>query len=239
MKKIISFTTIPARINKIQKMVDSILNQTVKPDEVILWVGERYKRVNGENVEIPNFLKQSNIKVKFCEDIGPFTKLYYSLKEEWDEKETIIITVDDDVYYPPNWFANLIEYSIENPNSAIGYRGRTLNGDKLNYNNSTLFLGSPNGKPKKVDIITGTWGGLYKPKFFNEEIFNHSVINDNFFVDDIWITGNLANNNIDRIIIKNVGVEPLIGVSNIDSLWSLNKLSDNNNKMLKYFKGKI
>lgn len=239
MKKIISFTTIPNRINRIKPMVDSLLNQTIKPDEIVLWVAENYKRVEGENIEIPNFLKYSGIRIEVCEDKGPFTKLFYSLKEEWLNKENIIITVDDDVTYPPKWFENLINASIENPNSSIGYRGRELMGNKLNYNSSKLYLGSPSLIPKKVDIITGTWGALYKPKFFNEDIFNHKLIDSNFFVDDIWITGNLVKNNIERIIIKNVGIKPIIGVSNIDSLWSLNKLSNNNNNMLKYFNGKI
>jgi hypothetical protein len=234
MKTIISFTTIPTRIDHIQPMVDSILKQTIQADEILLWLPESYRRIKSK-ITIPAYIKQSNIKIKWCKDIGPFTKLYYTLLQEWEHKETIIITADDDVYYPPKWLEGLIKQSIKTPHKAIGYRGRILE-DKLDYKSGTLLFGAPSRKPVNVDIITGTWGALYKPKFFTEYIFNDEVLNSNFMVDDIWITGNLAKNKIERIIIKNRGVKLIQEIHNIDPLWSINKESGNNNKMLAVFK---
>tara|TARA_R110001592_G_scaffold12220_10_gene58798 strand:- start:1767 stop:2486 length:720 start_codon:yes stop_codon:yes gene_type:complete len=236
MKTTISFTTIPNRIDKIKPMVDSLLNQTIRADEIVLWVSDEYKRVGGKII-IPKFIRDSTIRVEYCDDIGPFTKLYYSLDEHWEDKEHIIISVDDDVYYPPTWFENLIKASKYNPNSAIGYRGRILNSNnKTEYNHSRLLEGSPTNNVTKVDLITGTWGALYKPKFFTDEVFNDEITKENFFVDDIWVTGNLAKNNIERLVIKDVGVKPINGLHNIDSLWSINAGSNNNNKILQYFK---
>ena len=238
MKKIISFTTIPTRIQSIKPMVDSILNQTLTPDEIILWLPDEYKRIKTKTNEIPDFIRDSNIRVELCQDMGPFTKLYYALKKEWLNKETIIVTVDDDVYYPPKWFEGLVRQSIKKPNMAIGYRGRILN-DKLDYNSSKKLLGAPTKRPVKVDVITGNWGALYKPKFFDEGIFNPEIIYSNLFVDDIWITGNLSKNKIKKIILKNIGIRPILEIHEIDSLWSLNKSGSNNDKMLEYFKGVI
>lgn len=239
MKVVVSFTTIPNRISKIKPMVDSILNQTYEADEIVLWVDEDYKRVGGK-MNIPKFISDSKIRVEYCEDIGPFTKLQYSLDEHWEDKDTIIVTADDDVYYPPTWLEGLVEASKKNPDIAIGYRGRNLL-DKsarfLNYNHSQLFQGSPYPHhSKEVDIITGTWGALYKPKFFDEDIFGEDVTHENFFVDDIWINGNLAMNGVKRYVIPNVGVKPLDGIHNIDSLWSINAGGKNNNVMLDHFK---
>ncbi|WP_417875153.1 glycosyltransferase [Xanthomarina gelatinilytica] len=239
MKNIISFTTIPSRINNIKPMVDSLLNQSVQADEIILWVSKSYKRLNQHiETDIPDFIKKTPIIVKFCEDVGPFTKLYYSLKQEWNNKECIIITVDDDVFYPKHWLKQLLKQENKTPNKAIGYRGRVLT-DKLNYNTSVKITDAASRKPVKVDIITGTWGALYKVKFFDESIFNQDLIHANFMVDDIWITGNLAKNNIERIIIKNVGIKPDLNLFEVDSLWEHNKTSNNNNKMLAYFEGII
>jgi hypothetical protein len=239
MKKIISFTTIPSRIENIKPMVDSILNQSLKADEIILWVANSYKRLEN-NIEtiIPDFIKQSNISVKYCEDVGPFTKLYYSLKQEWHNKETIIVTVDDDVFYPRHWFKRLLKQAKRTPEKAIGYRGRILS-DKLDYKSSIKITNAPTYKPIKVDIITGTWGALYKVKFFDESVFNKDLIHANFMVDDIWITGHLAKNNIDRIVIKNVGIKLFQEIHEIDGLWLENRENDNNNKMLAYFDGVI
>jgi hypothetical protein len=58
-------------------------------------------------------------------------------------------------------------------------------------------------------------------------------------VDDIWITGHLAKNNIDRIVIKNVGIKLFQEIHEIDGLWLENRENDNNNKMLAYFDGVI
>jgi hypothetical protein len=239
MKKIISFTTIPSRIEHIKPMVDSVLNQSIKPDEIVLWIARSYRRSN-HNVEtkIPDFIKNSNISVKYCEDVGPFTKLYYSLKQEWHHKDTIIVTVDDDVFYPKHWLKGLLKQAKRTPDKAIGYRGRILN-DKLDYNSSLKVTNAPTFRPIKVDIITGTWGALYKVKFFDEAIFSEEVIKANFMVDDIWITGHLAKNNIDRIVIKNVGVKLFQEIHEIDGLWYENRVNDNNNKMLAYFEGVI
>lgn len=239
MKKIISFTTIPSRIDNIKPMVDSILNQSVKADEIILWIANSYKRLkhNGETI-IPDFIKESDISVRYCEDLGPFTKLYYSLKEEWHNKDTIIITVDDDIFYPKHWLKGLLRQAKRSPNKAIGYRGRILN-DKLDYNSSLKVTNAPIFRPIRVDIITGTWGALYKVKFFDESIFNEDLIKANFMVDDIWITGHLARKNIERIVIKNVGVKIFQDIHEIDGLWLENKRNDNNNKMLTYFEGII
>ena len=239
MKKIISFTTIPSRIEHIKPMVDSILNQSIKADEIILWVANSYKRIESNaEIEIPYFIKQSNISVKYCTDVGPFTKLYYSLKQEWHNKDTIIVTVDDDVFYPRHWLKKLLRQANKTPEKAIGYRGRILN-DKLDYNSSTKVTNAPMFRPIKVDIITGTWGALYRVKFFNEGIFNMDLIQANFMVDDIWITGHLAENNVERIVIKNVGVKLFQEIHEIDGLWLENRTTNNNNKMLAYFDGII
>lgn len=236
-KVIISFTTIPSRIGEIKPMVESICNQTYKPDTIILWLPKTYKRTQQE-ISIPDFIKNSPIEIKFCDDVGPFTKLYYTLKQEWNNKECLVVTVDDDVYYPPKFLKNLLKYSKKNPDKAIGYRGRILK-DKLNYSSSDKYFGAPSRKPLKVDIITGTWGAVYRVKFFDENIFNDDIIRSNFMVDDIWITGNLAKNNIQRIIIKNIGIKLINEIHNIDPLWKINKQSDNNNKLLEHFKGHI
>ncbi|PKQ46727.1 hypothetical protein [Confluentibacter flavum] len=237
MNVIISFTTIPSRIGKIKPMIESICNQTLKPDSIILWLPKVYKRIQRETI-IPDFIKNAPIKIKLCDDVGPFTKLYYSLKQEWDNKETLIVTVDDDVYYPPKFLKTLLKYAKKYPDKAIGYRGRILK-DKCDYSTSLKFFGSPSRKPLQVDIITGTWGAAYRVKFFDLDIFNDEIIKSNFMVDDIWITGNLAKNGVERIILKNVGVRLINDIHDIDPLWKINKESNNNNKLLEYFKGII
>ena len=78
MKFIISFTTSPTRIYKIEKMMNAIINQTVKPDLIILNIPKIFHRTN-ETYQIPDYL--NSIYDKFVinhieTDYGPATKIY-------------------------------------------------------------------------------------------------------------------------------------------------------------------
>ena len=169
MKTYISFTTIPSRINKIKKTVDSLLNQSLLPDKIYIWLPKKPLRDKTVIKEVPEFLNHDLIEVKFVEDLGSATKLLPALKE-FKGQNCNIVTVDDDVYYPKNWLKTLLAYEKNNPNVVIGYRGRVLSPSDFNYNKTKLYTSHTIDKPINVDIITGTWGALYKPNFFDDEV---------------------------------------------------------------------
>jgi len=103
MRYIISFTTSPTRIHKIKPMLDSLLNQTSKPELIILNIPKAFKRT-GEEYDVPDFVKD-NITVNIADqDYGPGTKIIPTVKylkdNEFNPTETRIIYLDDDVIYP-------------------------------------------------------------------------------------------------------------------------------------------
>ena len=107
-KVIVSLTTFPKRINRIWIVIESILNQTIGPDKIILWLSEeQFKDIN----DLPsNLLKLTGrgLDIRFVkEDLKSYKKYYYSFKEYPND---IIITVDDDIIYPNNMIANLLLY---------------------------------------------------------------------------------------------------------------------------------
>ena len=74
MKVIISFTTSPERLEKIEPMVNSILNQSIKPDLFLLNIPKIFKRTN-ERYTIPKFVKD-NVTINIIHnDCGPATKI--------------------------------------------------------------------------------------------------------------------------------------------------------------------
>ena len=105
MKFIVSFTTSPERIDKIKPMIDSISNQTVKPDLFILNIPEVFPRT-GEKYIIPDFVKNNVIVNVVEKDCGPATKIIptidYLKKNNYDISDTYIIYLDDDICYLPN-----------------------------------------------------------------------------------------------------------------------------------------
>ena len=56
-------------------------------------------------------------------------------------------------------------------------------------------------KPKIIHVVYGTGGVLYRPSFFNKEIFDYrDAPVEAFYVDDVWISGHLAKRKITSLI---------------------------------------
>jgi hypothetical protein len=230
---IVSMSILPSRLGSIQRVINGVLNQSLKPDKIILYLPKTFKRKNKEN-DWTGLDKISGVSTRLVEDVGPATKLWYALEEFWEE-DVRIITLDDDMLVPTNWLENLINYSDEYPNHSLGYTGRILNG--LKYNQSRKIHCTKISKELEVDLLLGVTGVLYKPKFFKKDVFKSFSPNEHmFYTDDIWYMGNLAKNNIKRMLIPNKNnIEPLDSTE-MDSLWSINRASKNNDLSLEYFK---
>ena len=76
MKVVVSFTTSPTRISKTKIMIDSILNQSRKPDFFLLNIPKIFPRT-GRSYIIPDFIKNNdNIIINVIDrDYGPATKV--------------------------------------------------------------------------------------------------------------------------------------------------------------------
>ena len=246
-KTIVSFTTLPNRIGQIKPMIDTLLAQTVKPDEIHLWIPKyvkRTKETTPENI-IPPFIRQKEIKARFCEDFGPHTKLIPTLKEAKDPN-TMIITADDDTLYPTRWLESLINYANNHPDHCVGFRGRTFSRRKfpllgfrrpLRYKGSELFFSDKPNFSAEVDIVTGCWGALYRRWFFDEQLLDLKLCPPAFFNDDIWNSGHLAKKGIKRMVI---GLDQLFGdiqMIGVQRLWdSVNNGKGLNDKTIRFFK---
>lgn len=104
MKYIVSFTTSPKRLLKCESMLKSILNQTLKPDFIILNIPKIFSRTN-EAYIIPKFVKQHVVINIIEKDLGPASKIVPTIKylniNNFDKNNTRIIYLDDDIKYMP------------------------------------------------------------------------------------------------------------------------------------------
>lgn len=108
-KIIVSFTTSPTRINKCGQMINSILDQTRKPDLFLLNIPNEFERT-GESYVIPKYIRKSLTVNQIARDYGPATKILPAvvyLREHsgtganaYDPEHTRIIYLDDDIAYP-------------------------------------------------------------------------------------------------------------------------------------------
>ncbi len=101
---VVSLSTIPSRVDKIQSTIDSIWNQSYKPTEIALNIPWKFKRKNEEYDE-SKFPK--NVTIYRCEDLGPATKFVPTALRE--DSETIIIYIDDDAEYQKDFIENLVK----------------------------------------------------------------------------------------------------------------------------------
>lgn len=197
---VISLTTMPSRIERIRPVLNSLLDQDRPADEVLLAVPSESLRERCP-YRVPDFLRgNSAVTVLDCgRDWGPATKLIPAVLRE--QPDTLIIAVDDDNIYPRDMVSTFLRWHREYPDAALGYRGWELPPSLDWAAAPTLYATSLPGC-RRVDVVTGTWGILVQPRFFDPQLTDYSDYpRDAFFVDDIWFNGHLARRDVPRIVI--------------------------------------
>lgn len=211
-KPIISLTTIPDRIGKIGRCIESLLSQGLP---VHLWVVRKIARSDTILEEIPCWLAESGVSIEIVEDRGPITKLLPALKRHFE----LIITADDDMIYGKNWASQLLEWSCKRPQCAISLRGRILTGK--GYKDTKLIVHNKIKKPKTVDIITGVRGALYRASFFDRGIYSEwKTCPTN---DDLVIAAHLRRRGFRSLVVPaRVKISPL-SVQYVQPLFETNR----------------
>ena len=96
---VISLTTHGKRIETVFHTIESIFQQTLKANRVILWLGDKeFSCVE----ELPLSLRiqmERGLDIRFVKDVRSYTKLIPALKEFPNAN---IVTIDDDFMYPRN-----------------------------------------------------------------------------------------------------------------------------------------
>lgn len=184
-KIIASLTTFPARINTVYKTVSTLLCQTVKPDEVILYLAESQfpERKLPKNL---TDLEQFGLTIKWCDDIRSYKKLIPALEEYPDD---IIITFDDDIYYQEDTVEKLYDSYISHPNEIHSNRCGKLylkNGVVKDVPMRKVYFENFEKSSYFVRQI-GYGAVLYPPKSLHKDVLNREVFTENIPThDDIW-----------------------------------------------------
>lgn len=243
---IVSLTSFPERLFDIHFCLYSLLNQTLKPDKLILCL-VRDDFPNGEE-DIPQNvlnLKNNGLTIKWCDNLRSFTKLIPVLEEYPKE---YIITVDDDIFYPEDLIETMWNTYKKYPNTIISSRTRIIemNGEGRFREYKDWPLINEFADSSFLNFSTSSGGTLYFPNAlssiaFEKDIFKKLCPTN----DDIWfwamavlnktkITSNLKPH--DRL--KYVNISREIGIDNNRTLWNLNKFGQNDiqfKKVLEYF----
>lgn len=192
---IVSLTSFPARLDNLWIVIQCLLRQTCPPDKIVLWLSQTEME---SSMGIPDSL-QSLVNERFeirmvSESYRSHTKYFYALQEFSND---IVITVDDDLFYPPKILETLIDAYIENPDCIIAniVKARLYedNNSLKSYNSWPHYL-----KPG-IDsslFFLGVGGVLYPPSVLRADAFNPSVFMDICkLADDVWLNAMASVNN--------------------------------------------
>lgn len=196
---VMAFTTTPHRINDIEPTIKSLLVQNAPLKAIYVSIPYKFERDNLE-YEIPKWLSDNKkITILRSKDYGPATKLLGVLEQVKLPPNAIIITVDDDIYYPRNLALQLAYKAKRNPNYAIA-----ISGANLDPEDSWRGLRNNTTPDAFVSVVQGFSGIAYRRSFFDADIFNivhapRECINS----DDLYISFDLAKHNIKRQVLLN------------------------------------
>lgn len=185
---IVSLTTHSKRIHQVYLAIESIMNQSMKPNKIILWLDK--DTFSYDN--IPFSIKQQigrGLEVRFVKDKRSYTKLIYALNEYPNAN---IIVIDDDILYPFDAIERLINVHKKNPDCICCHYGKDLNNPptsdrkSLSYCSCNTVKSNADRKSKSI-VPEGFSGVLYPPHSLNEECFNEDVfLTIAPTCDDLW-----------------------------------------------------
>jgi hypothetical protein len=184
---IVSLTTFPSRINIVWICIETIMRQTHKPDRIILWLAkEQFDDESKLPAQVLK-LKERGLEIKFCNDLKPHKKYYYTML---DNPDATVITFDDDVLYPPYTIERLINASNNYPECIICNRGHiiTFNETKIAPYSLWVRTSDIEIEPNLLLCPTGVGGVLYPPKSLDEAVFDkEGIITNCLMADDLWL----------------------------------------------------
>ncbi|EOX3438168.1 glycosyltransferase family A protein [Vibrio cholerae] len=220
---VVSLTSYSDRIYDVYLVLESIAQQTVKPNRVILWIAEN----EFSSYDLPETLKKRfsyGLEVRFCPDIRSYKKLIPTL-ELCDN--SVIITLDDDIIYPHDTIENLIKEHKRYPNAILGNRAHEItfrNGKLKPYKTWNKEV----SKQSDYIFLTGCGAILYPPNSLHASVMDSSLFMSLCpHADDVWffIMAKLQNTEIRKA--KGRCFEQFTQIPNSQDI-GLNKLNVDN-----------
>lgn len=130
---IVSLTSYGKRVEQVHLTIESIMQQTQKPSRIILWLS-RDEFMDKPVPLLLSRMESRGLEIRFCEDYKSYKKLIPTLIME---PEATIITVDDDIIFPPTTIEHLCILHKKYPHDVITMRAHRIrfdsNGEMLPY----------------------------------------------------------------------------------------------------------
>jgi len=226
---VVSLTSYSHRVDTVFYTLVSMLNQTVLPKRIILWLS---KEEWGKKDNLPKRLLQlelHGIDIRLCDDYKSYKKLVPTILAE--DTDTVI-TVDDDVFYPCDHIEKLLKTSNKFPECIIAHMAHKItlreNGSIKPYVDWEFHSSDQHASFLLCPI--GFGGVLYKKALLYKDVTDV----EKFMLmcpdaDDLWFkTMALLKGIKTKLVEQPMPYRDYIQVPNskVASLWSKNKFKN-------------
>lgn len=183
---IVSLTSFGNRIYDVHLAIESIMQQTVKPNRIILWLAKN--EFKGKTMPAALRMQQERgLEIAFCEDLKSYKKLILSLQRF---PESCIITIDDDAAYHPDVVEKMVNAHQDKPHDICASRMHRVvlgdDGKPIPYV-EWQFCVDKCPENNRLAFFTTGGGVLFPPHCFMDEVFNKDVfLDDCGTADDVW-----------------------------------------------------
>lgn len=185
-KVIVSLTSFPARLPYVWLVVECLLRQTMKPDIIVLYLSREQVP---DMSSVPDSLlgqQSRGLQIHLCnDDLRSHKKYYYAFQEFPND---IVITVDDDLFYPSDFIENLMKAHYEHPECIIANWTKNMRPGTSQYGE---WPDAEVGLKKSGQIVIGCEGVLYPSpsRCMHADVCNAAIFKEHcFLADDIWLS---------------------------------------------------
>jgi FkbM family methyltransferase len=235
---IVSITSYPNRFSALHLSIASLLNQTVSPDRIILWLfKEDYQQLPAAVKSLEKFGLQIHL---IKEDWKSYKKIIPTLLNYPD---SYIVTCDDDIIFKPTLIEELVEF-YKKTGGIVAHRAHIIQFDK-NKNILPYDFWLKNTPSKDFYEINSPFvfptsgaGVLYPPNCFDASVVDiHKALALCPTADDIWLFYMASMRGSRASLIGERNFIDLNADSN-ESLWAINSKGENDrqfNKLVSEF----
>lgn len=187
---VVSLTCIRGRIDRLAATIETINRQELRPQSINLYISsEPYLLDKGISVDYDKLkvIHRMGVNVYVTPNIGPYRKQYFiisQLQRVRANPSTIVVTLDDDVLYPPDTLGKLVSV-CRKEEAVTAQRGREMlvGGEGIARYKSFREAQS---RKSHMNIANGRNGIAYQLRFFPKD---HNLYIGPFLAptaDDLW-----------------------------------------------------
>ena len=184
-KIIVSLTSYPKRIGTIWITIETLLRQSIKPDEIVLWLAKTQFEGKKSLPESLLKLEKRGLTIRFCDDLRSHKKYFYTMQEY---PEDIVVLADDDMIYPYDMVKQLMKMHDEHPYDICTMTAQVMVKGKMPSEWRNPCLQEKYYSSEEIQIFSGS-GSIYPPHVIPSAAFDEERIKSVCpYADDLWLT---------------------------------------------------